>query len=90
MGEHVEGLARPPLTAARAREITAGLREAIDDVRLLDVARSLTAIHSAVAASAETSRMRDTGPAATAALDYGLSHRALIAISSRMDVVSEP
>ncbi|MEU6184213.1 hypothetical protein [Streptomyces coeruleorubidus] len=86
--------ARPPLSVARAREMTAGLREAMDDVRrsvavlaarvrdahaarvwvplghgswesycaaefgisraqayrLLDVARSLTAIHGAVAA----------------------------------------
>ncbi|MET9954411.1 hypothetical protein ABZ135_23105 [Streptomyces sp. NPDC006339] len=39
MGEHGEDqehsaeLARPPLTAARARELTAGLREAIDDAR---------------------------------------------------------
>jgi hypothetical protein len=39
MGEHdqdrgdVAEPARPPLTAARARGITAGLREAMDDVR---------------------------------------------------------
>ncbi|MGW3498946.1 hypothetical protein [Streptomyces sp. NPDC001020] len=39
MGEHNEEQehgaepARPPLTAARAREMTAGLREAMDDVR---------------------------------------------------------
>ncbi|MFF3733293.1 hypothetical protein ACFYXM_23985 [Streptomyces sp. NPDC002476] len=39
MGEHDQDQkhavepARPPLTAARAREITAGLREAMDDVR---------------------------------------------------------
>ncbi|MEV6029391.1 hypothetical protein [Streptomyces sp. NPDC052036] len=31
--EHAVEPARPPLTAARAREITAGLREAMDDVR---------------------------------------------------------
>ncbi|WP_331750572.1 MULTISPECIES: hypothetical protein [unclassified Streptomyces] len=39
MGEHdhdqddVAGPARPPLSAARARQMTAGLREAMDDVR---------------------------------------------------------
>ncbi|WP_367141114.1 MULTISPECIES: hypothetical protein [Streptomyces] len=131
--EHGAEPARPPLTAARAREMTAGLREAMDDVRrsvavlaarvrdahaarvwvplghpswesycdaefgisraqayrLLDVARSLAAIHGAVTAGTETSRTRDTGPAAAAALDYGLSQRALIAISSRADVVAE-
>jgi hypothetical protein len=57
--------------------------------RLLDVARSLAAIHGAVAASTETSRTRDTGPAATAAPDYGLSQRALIAVSSRSGDVAE-
>ncbi|MDK0524877.1 hypothetical protein [Streptomyces sp. ML-6] len=31
--EHAVEQARPPLTAALAREITAGLREAMDDVR---------------------------------------------------------
>ncbi|MFJ4007778.1 hypothetical protein ACIPWL_30600 [Streptomyces sp. NPDC090023] len=35
------------------------------------------------------SRTRDTGPAAAAALDYGLSQRALIAISGRTDTVAE-
>ncbi|AVH61803.1 MULTISPECIES: hypothetical protein [Streptomyces] len=138
MGEHDEhqehGVepARPPLTAARAREMTAGLREAMDDVRrsvavlaarvrdahaarvwlplghgswesycdaefgisraqayrLLDVAGALAAIHGAVDVGTETSRMRDTGPSA-AALDYGLSQRALIAVSGRTDVVAE-
>ncbi|MEU2181016.1 hypothetical protein [Streptomyces thermolilacinus] len=107
MGEHDEDQehgaepARPPLTAARAREMTTGLRDAMDDVRrsvavlaarvrdahaarvwlplghsswesycaaefgisraqayrLLDVARSLAAIHGAVAAHADPSRM---------------------------------
>ncbi|MFJ3762479.1 hypothetical protein [Streptomyces sp. NPDC090080] len=139
MGEHDEDQghgaepARPKLTAARAREITAGLREAMDDVRrsaavlavrvrdahaarvwvplghsswesycaaefgisraqayrLLDVARALAAIHSAVAVGTELSRTRDTGPAAAVALDYGLSQRALIAVSGRADVVAE-
>ncbi|MEU4655218.1 hypothetical protein AB0G32_14980 [Streptomyces sp. NPDC023723] len=138
VGEHDEHQeqgadpARPPLTAARAREMTAGLREAMDDVRrsvavlaarvraahaarvwlplghgswesycdaefgisraqayrLLDVAGALAAIHGAVDVSTETSRMRDTGPS-TAALDYGLSQRALIAVSGRTDVVAE-
>ncbi|MFH9677520.1 hypothetical protein ACH4L5_35365 [Streptomyces sp. NPDC017405] len=131
--EHGAEPARPPLTAARAREVTAGLREAMDDVRrsvavlaarvrdahaariwrplghsswesycdaefgisraqayrLLDVARSLTAIHGAIAAGTETSRTRDSAPAAETALDYGLSQRALIAISRRADVVAE-
>ncbi|MFE4177484.1 hypothetical protein ACFRR7_36520 [Streptomyces sp. NPDC056909] len=139
MGEHdqdqddVAEPARPPLTAARAREMTAGLREAMDDVRrsvavlaarvsdahaahvwlplghsswesycraefgisraqayrLLDVARALAAIHGAVGAGPETSRTRDTDPAGAAALDYGLSQRALIAVSGRTDVVAE-
>ncbi|WP_370422206.1 hypothetical protein AB8O64_28685 [Streptomyces sp. QH1-20] len=31
--EHVVEPARPPLTAARAREMTVGLREVMDDVR---------------------------------------------------------
>ncbi|MFD7781339.1 hypothetical protein [Streptomyces sp. NPDC059753] len=119
--------ARPPLTAARAREVTAGLREAMDDVRrsvatlaarvrdayaariwlplghsswvsycgaefgisraqayrLLEVARALAAIHDAVTASTELSRTRDTGPAAEAALDYGLSQRALVDVCAR-------
>ncbi|WP_216725871.1 hypothetical protein [Streptomyces sp. NRRL S-31] len=124
---------RAPLTADRAREVTAGLREAMDGVRrsvaalaarvrdayaarvwvplgygswesycqaefgisraqayrLLDIARSLTAIHEAVTALAGTSRMRDSGPAAVAALDYGLSQRALIAVSARAQDVAE-
>ncbi|MGW2777326.1 hypothetical protein ACWC4C_33325 [Streptomyces olivaceoviridis] len=130
--EHVAEPARPPLGAARAREMTARLREAMDDVRrsvavlaarvrdahaakvwlplgftsweaycgaefgisaqayrLLDVARALTAIHGAVAAGTETSRTRDTDPAAVAALGYGLSQRALIAVSSRSSDVTE-
>uniref|UniRef100_UPI00366D324E hypothetical protein n=1 Tax=Bacillus tropicus TaxID=2026188 RepID=UPI00366D324E len=125
--------ARPPLTVARARKMTAGLREAMDDVRrsvailatrvrdahaarvwlplghsswesycaaefgisraqayrLLDVARSLAAIHGAVAAGPGPSRTRDTDPASAAALDYGLSQRALIAVSGRTDTVAE-
>ncbi|MFZ4240840.1 hypothetical protein ACOZGD_37470 [Streptomyces murinus] len=139
MGEHTEDQehsvepARRPLTAARAREMTAGLREAMDDVRrsvavlaarvraahaarvwlplghsswesycaaefgisraqayrLLDVARSLTAIHDAVTASPGTSRTRDSDPGAAVALDYGLSQRALIAVSGRTDAVAE-
>jgi hypothetical protein len=139
VGEHNEGQehgaepARPPLTAARAREMTAGLGEAMDDVRrsvavlaarvrdahaarvwlpighsswesccqaefgisraqayrLLDVARALGAIQAAVTAGTDVSRTRDTGPAAAAALDYGLSQRALIAVSSRAEDVAE-
>ncbi|MBK3628309.1 hypothetical protein JHN59_26380 [Streptomyces sp. MBT49] len=103
--EHAVDPARPPLSAARAREMTAGLREAMDDVRrscgaefgisraqayrLLDVARALAAIHGAVAAGPGTSRVRDSGPADAAALDYGLSQRALIAVSGRTDTVAE-
>ncbi|MFF8619235.1 hypothetical protein [Streptomyces sp. NPDC015350] len=130
--EHDVEPERPPLSEARAWEMTAELREAMDDVRrsvvvlaarvrdahaarvwlplghaswesycgaefgisraqaywLLDVARSLAAIHGAVAASTEVSRTRDSDPAAAAALDYGLSQRALIAVSSRADVVA--
>ncbi|MFE2247949.1 hypothetical protein [Streptomyces lavendulae] len=131
--EHGAEPARPPLTAARAREMTAGLREAMDDVRrsvavldarvrdthaarvwlplghsswesycraefgisraqayrLLDVARPLAAMHGAVTTGPETSRTRDTDPSAAAALDYGLSQRALIAVSGRTDTVAE-
>ncbi|WPO76179.1 hypothetical protein [Streptomyces sp. KN37] len=131
--EHGVEPARPPLATAQAREMTAGLREAMDDVRrsvavlaarvrdahaarvwlplghsswesycdaefgisraqayrLLDVARALAAIHGAVAAGPETSRTRDTDPGAAAALDYGLSQRALIAVSSRSGDVAE-
>ncbi|MFJ4569075.1 hypothetical protein ACIP4U_36565 [Streptomyces caelestis] len=139
MGEHeqdqgdVAEPARPPLSAAQARAMTAGLREAMDDVRrsvavlaarvreahaarvwiplgqpswesycdaefgisraqayrLLDVARSLAAIHGAVTAGTETSRTRDSDPGAAAALDYGLSQRALIDVSSRSGDVAE-
>ncbi|MFD3664023.1 hypothetical protein ACFWVF_26125 [Streptomyces sp. NPDC058659] len=125
--------AQPPLTAEQARDVTAGLREAMDDVRrsvahlaarvraahvarvwtplgygsweaycatefgisraqayrLLDVARALAAIHDAVAAGPGTSRTRDSDLAAAAALDYGLSQRALIAVSGRTDTVSQ-
>ncbi|RVU14813.1 hypothetical protein EOT10_40185 [Streptomyces antnestii] len=125
--------ARPPLNAARAREMTAGLRAAMDDVRrsvavlaarvrdahaarvwaplghnswesycgaefgisraqayrLLDVARALAAIHGAVTAGTELSRTRDTDPAAAAALDFGLSQRALIDVSARSADVAE-
>ncbi|MFI6731145.1 hypothetical protein [Streptomyces atratus] len=131
--EHVAEPARPPLTAARAREMTTGLREAMDDVRrsvavlaarvrdahaarvwtplgyddwasfcdaefgisraqayrLLDVARSLAAIHGAVTAGPGLSRTRDTDPGAAAALDYGLSQRALVAVSGRTGDVAE-
>ncbi|MFD7206140.1 hypothetical protein [Streptomyces sp. NPDC059893] len=113
----------PPLPAEQAREVTAGLREAMGDVRrsvavlaarsgspsataagpptvrrssaspaqayrLLDVARSLAAIHRAVTAGADLSRTRDTNPAA-AALDYGLSQRVLIDVASRAETVAE-
>ncbi|WP_405638623.1 hypothetical protein OG543_30320 (plasmid) [Streptomyces sp. NBC_01178] len=131
--EHGAEPARPPLTAEQAEAVTAGLREAMADVRrsvavlaarvrdahaarvwlplgfisweaycdaefaisraqayrLLDVARALGAIHGAVAASPGLSRTRDSNPAAAAALDYGLSQRALIAISGRADTVAE-
>ncbi|MFG2629930.1 hypothetical protein [Streptomyces sp. NPDC048473] len=131
--EHGVEPARPPLTAEQAREVTAGLREAIDHVqrsvallaarvraahaarvwaplgygswesycatefgisraqayRLLDVARALATIHDAVAAGPGTSRTRDSDPGAAAALDYGLSQRALIAVSGRSSDVAE-
>ncbi|MER5831373.1 hypothetical protein ABT116_11170 [Streptomyces sp. NPDC002130] len=53
--------------------------------RLL-VARALAAIHGAVDAGTETSRTRGTCPAA---LDYGLSQRALIAVSGRTGDVAK-
>ncbi|WP_329564497.1 hypothetical protein OG711_38790 (plasmid) [Streptomyces uncialis] len=125
--------AQPTLTTAQAREVTAGLREAMDDVRrsvavlaarvrdahtarvwtplgygsweaycgsefgisraqayrLLDVARTLAAIHDAVTAGPGTSRTRDSDPGAAAALDYGLSQRALIDVSGRSGDVAE-
>ncbi|WP_341483514.1 hypothetical protein [Streptomyces longhuiensis] len=125
--------AHPPLTEARAREVTAGLREAMDDVRrsvavlaarvrdahavrvwsplgyknwasfceaefgiscaqayrLLDVARALAAIHGAVTASSDLSRTRDSNSGAATALDYGLSQRALIAVSARSGDVAQ-
>ncbi|MCM2425097.1 hypothetical protein [Streptomyces sp. RKAG337] len=49
----------------------------------------MAAIHDAVVAGPETSRTRDSAPAAAAALDYGLSQRALIAVSGRMSDVAE-
>ncbi|MFJ4519147.1 hypothetical protein [Streptomyces sp. NPDC088816] len=52
-------------------------------------ARALGAIHGAVAAGTDLSRTRDTGPAVAAAFDYGLSQRALIAVSSRTGDVAE-
>ncbi|MEW2497507.1 hypothetical protein AB0942_28825 [Streptomyces nodosus] len=57
--------------------------------RLPDVTRALAAIHGAVAAGTKTSRTRDTDPAAVAALDYGLSQRALITVSGCTDDVAE-
>ncbi|MFJ7272686.1 hypothetical protein ACIQV3_39690 [Streptomyces sp. NPDC099050] len=57
--------------------------------RLLDVARALAAIHGAVAAGTEVSRTRDTSMDAAAALDYGLSQRALIAVFGRSSDLSE-
>ncbi|MBD3934894.1 hypothetical protein IF129_25455 [Streptomyces chumphonensis] len=131
--EHGVEPARPPLSEARAQELTAGPREAMDDVRrsvavlaarvrdahaariwvplghtswesycatefgisraqayrLLDVARALAAIHDAVTADPETSRTRVSDPGAAAALDYGLSQRALIAVSGRTDAAAD-
>ncbi|WP_234019707.1 hypothetical protein [Streptomyces sp. CNS654] len=131
--EHGVDPSRPPLSEPSARELTAGLREAMDDVRrsvavlaalvrdahaarvwlplkhsswesycatefgisrtqayrLLDVARALATIHDAVTAGPETSRTRDSDPGTAAALDYGLSQRALIGVSGRTDTVAE-
>jgi hypothetical protein len=56
---------------------------------LLDVARALAAINDAVAADPGLSRTRDTDPDGAVALDYGLSQRALIAVSGRTDAVAE-
>ncbi|MFB8000256.1 hypothetical protein ACFC4G_46805 [Streptomyces sp. NPDC056002] len=119
---------------ARAREVTAGLREAMDDVvrsvavlaarvrdahdarvwlplghsswasycgaefgisraqahRLLDVAHALAAIHDAVTAGTEeVSRTRHTDPDPAAALDYGLSQRALVDVCARRGDVAQ-
>ncbi|MFE2015640.1 hypothetical protein [Streptomyces sp. NPDC059491] len=57
--------------------------------RLLDVARALAAIQAAVTAGTEVSLMRDTHPATATGLDYGLSQRALLAVSARADTVAE-
>ncbi|MFF1401485.1 hypothetical protein ACFVZD_48460 [Streptomyces sp. NPDC058287] len=46
-------------------------------------------IHGAVTAGTDLSRTRDTDPGAVAALDYGLSQRALIAVSDRTGDVAE-
>lgn len=53
--------------------------------RLLEVARALAAIQGAVTAGTGLSRMRDRLPhgASATALDYGLSQRALTAVSTR-------
>lgn len=138
-GEHDEDqddvaeLARPPLITAQAREVTAGLRAVMDDVRrtlavlasrvraahtprvwvplgypswesycdaefgisraqayrLLDVAHALGAIHDAIATGTDPSRVRDTDQAAAATLDFGLSQRALTAVSGRTGDVAE-
>ncbi|OII61310.1 hypothetical protein BJP40_05925 [Streptomyces sp. CC53] len=55
--------------------------------RLLDIARTLGAIQHTVDAGPALSRTRDTSPAA--ALDYGLSQRALLAVSSRTDDLAQ-
>lgn len=76
-------------TAAGSRTAGRSSASAAQAYRLLDVARALAAIHGAVTAGPEISRTRDTDPGAAAALDYGLSQRALIAVSGRVDVVAE-
>lgn len=48
------------------------------------------AIQTAVTTADPVSRTRDTSPAAAATLDYGLSQRTLIAVSSRAGDVAEP
>ncbi|MET9954442.1 hypothetical protein ABZ135_23265 [Streptomyces sp. NPDC006339] len=55
----------------------------------MTVAHVLSEIHGAVAAGTETSRTQDTGPAAAAALDFGLSQRPLIAVSGRTNDFAE-
>lgn len=57
--------------------------------RRMTVAHVLSEIHGAVAAGTETSRTQDTGPAAAAALDFGLSQRPLIAVSGRTNDFAE-
>lgn len=51
--------------------------------RLISIARTAGAIDTAVAVADPASRTRDTDPDAQAALDYGLSQRALLAVSGR-------
>ncbi|MFE6904579.1 hypothetical protein ACFVFJ_48850 [Streptomyces sp. NPDC057717] len=90
-------MTRTPPASGSPSATTAGPRtEAEFDIsraqayRLLDVARSLAAIHGAVTATGtETSRTRDTDPAATTALDYGLSQRALIDVSAHSGDVAQ-
>ncbi|UDM05471.1 hypothetical protein [Streptomyces longhuiensis] len=133
---HVAGPAQPGCDLPgvdRARQITAGLRAAMDGVvrsvatlaarvrdahaariwlplghsgwasycgaefgisraqayRLLDVAHAQAAIHGAVTASTDPSRTRDTDPVAEAALDYGLSQRALVDVCARRGDVAQ-
>ncbi|MGW1189268.1 hypothetical protein [Streptomyces sp. NPDC002559] len=92
--EHGVEPARPPLSEARVREMTAGLREAMDDVRHsvavlaarvrdAHAARALAAIHRAVTTGPETFRVRDTSPGTADALDYGLSQRTLVAVGGQ-------
>ncbi|MFB8000382.1 hypothetical protein ACFC4G_47500 [Streptomyces sp. NPDC056002] len=57
--------------------------------RLFDVSRSLAAIHDAVTAGPACLARETPNPGTQAALDYGLSQRALIDISSRTDAVTE-
>lgn len=70
--EHVAEPARPPLTTEQAREVTAGLREAMDDVRrsvtvLAARVRDAHAAHvwllSGTAAGSRTARRSSTSPA---------------------------
>ena len=51
--------------------------------RLIAVARAAAVIDEAVAGAVSVSRTRDTGTETGAGLDYGLSQRALLAVSAR-------
>ncbi|QDN95160.1 hypothetical protein FNV62_01050 [Streptomyces sp. RLB3-17] len=73
---------------ASYREAEFGISRA-QAYRRLDIARALAAVHGTVDAGTDTSRTRDTGPAAVAALDFGLSQRVLIAVSGPAGHVAE-
>ncbi|MFE9565894.1 hypothetical protein ACFYM0_32835 [Streptomyces sp. NPDC006487] len=57
--------------------------------RLLDVARGVAAIRAGATAGTLVSRTRDAPQVAEAALDYGFSQRAVIAVAARSGDIAE-